>query len=144
MGKEALVGVWKLVLFEYRRSNGELVYPLGQDPTGSLIYHENGRYSVQVSRRDRPVFTSSYFKDLAPEQLKIALDGYFAYYGTYEVNEAQKTITHYVEASLFPNWIGTEQVRHFEFSGNRLTLRMPPRKGGKEQRTGLLVWERFP
>ena len=41
-----------------------------------------------------------------------------------------------------PNWVGTDQVRHFEFQGNRLYLKGPLERGGLEEVS--LVWERLP
>lgn len=142
MKNEKFAGCWKLVEFEYHRPDGEVVFPLGKNPIGSLIYHSNGRYSMQISRHDRPVFTKEYFQNRAPDEFKLAVDGYFAYFGRYKVNEADGIIIHTVEGSLFPNWIGTEQIRRFQFEGDRLIYDMPLRQQGADRRTGHLVWER--
>jgi hypothetical protein len=47
-------------------------------------------------------------------------------------------VTHHVEASLYPNWVGLEMQRKYEFSGDRLTLRVMNGGGGESR----LVWER--
>jgi len=141
---QKLAGAWKLVSFVYHRPSGDLVYPLGKDAIGSLLYHADARFSMQISRHDRPVFTTDYFEHLDPEEIRIAVCGYFAYFGTYRVNQAKKVVTHLVDGSLFPNWVGSEQVRRFSLSGDRLILEKPPRAQGKEHRTGRQVWERVP
>jgi hypothetical protein len=51
-------------------------------------------------------------------------------------------VIHHVTASWYPNFIGTDQVRYYEFQQNRLLLRTPPRDAGSDKRTGLLTWER--
>ena len=72
-----------------------------------------------------------------------AIDGYYAYYGTYEVNMATKTVVHQIAASLRPNEVGIRYERHFEISGERLTLTTPPSTRAGEQRFNRLVWERI-
>ncbi len=142
MGKEQFVGAWKLISSEFRRSDGEVSYPLGKNAVGLLIYDASGHVSAHLMRPDRPAFASSDHLKGTPAEIKTAFEGYIAYYGTYEVNEEEDTVTHHVEGSAFPNWVGTALRRFFEFSGNRLTLSTPPMPMGGEQVTGLLIWER--
>ena len=47
-----------------------------------------------------------------------------------------------VEGSLYPNWIGGEQVRYYKFYGNILELKAPPMKMGDVEFTSILKWER--
>ena len=55
--RERLVGSWRLISYEVRDTDGELVgYPLGEGATGSLIYTADGLMSVQVMRPDRPLY----------------------------------------------------------------------------------------
>jgi hypothetical protein len=44
---------------------------------------------------------------------------------------------------MYPNWIGTDQKRFFEFSGDRLTLKTPPFQQAGDQQILILVWERL-
>ncbi len=39
---------------------------------------------------------------------------FFAYYGTYSVDLTAGTVTHHVQGSIRPSWIGTDQVRGVE------------------------------
>ncbi len=142
MGKEQFIGTWKLVSSEIRTSDGQLISPLGRNATGTLMYDTNGRMSAQIMRPGRPIFTSGDQLSGTSEEIKTALEGFIAYFGTYEVNEKECTITHRVEGSLFPNWIGTDQRRFFQFSGGRLTITTPPMPVGGRQSTVLLIWER--
>lgn len=43
-----------------------------------------------------------------------------AYAGTYEIDG--NSVVHYVDISLFPNWIGGEQRRIARLDGDRLAL----------------------
>jgi hypothetical protein len=40
--KQPLMGSWKLVSFESRDANGNIVYPWGKDTLGYLMYNEDG------------------------------------------------------------------------------------------------------
>jgi hypothetical protein len=61
--------------------------------------------------------------DNAPEEeLRNAVTGIVAYFGSYEVDESAHTVIHHVEASLFPSWVGTDLKRNFEFERGSLVL----------------------
>jgi len=142
VGNEKFIGSWKLVSSEFRRSDGDISYPLGRDAAGLIMYDATGHISAQLMRSNRPRFASSDHFKATPEEIIPAFQGYLAYYGTYEVNEEEDTVTHHVEGSPVPNWVGVPLIRFFEFSGNRLTLSTPPIPMGGKQVVGLLVWER--
>jgi hypothetical protein len=142
MPKDQFVGTWKLISSELRLANGERTYPFGKNAVGTLTYHGHGHMSVHVMRPGRPGFASGDPRDATDEEIKAAFDGYVAYFGTYTVNDEERIITHHVIGSLFPNWIGQDQRRAFEFSGSRLTLSTPPIPFAKTTLTAVLVWER--
>jgi hypothetical protein len=139
---EQFIGTWKLVSCEARSSNGEVSYPYGRDPFGMLIYDSDGNMLVLLMRRDRPKFASDDLRRGTPEEIKVAFSGFNAYCGTYEVNEEKGTVTHHVEGSMFPNWVGTNQVRFFKFSGDQLLLSTPSMPLGGRQLTVYLIWAR--
>jgi len=135
------VGVWKLISFEQRTTAGEVSHPMGQKPVGRLTYDASGHMSAQLMLPDRPKFEAPSKVRGSAEQKIAAFDGYTAYYGTYTVDEAHRTVIHHVEASLYPNWVGTEQRRLFEFSDGKLILRAVNGAGGPGTESRL-VWER--
>jgi hypothetical protein len=102
----------------------------------------NGHFSAQVMRPGRPTFASGDRLKGTPAEIKSAFEGSFAYFGTYEVNQQEHTLILHVKGSLFPDWVGKEQKRFFEFSGNRMTLTTPPILIGGKQVTAVLTWER--
>jgi hypothetical protein len=127
---DEFIGAWTLVSYERRTAAGGLEYPMGAHPVGRIAYDPLGRMSAQLMRADRPRFENS---PGSAEEKIAAFDGYVAYYGTYTVNPANHTVVHHVEASLNPNWVGTDLTRSYEFSGSQLILRTSELR---------LVWER--
>jgi hypothetical protein len=117
-------------------------YPYGRNPFGILIYDPDGNVFVLLMRRDRPKFASDDTWGGTPEEIKAAFEGFNAYCGTYEVNEDKGTVTHHLEGSMFPNWVGTDQVRFLKRSGDQLTLSTPPMPVSGKQSTVQLVWAR--
>ena len=140
--KKELVGTWKMVSCVGHWSDGRVTSPYGPNPAGMLIYDAVGNFSGQIVNQDRPRFESGNLLKGEPQEIKTAFEGYVAYYGTYEVDEAAGRLTHHVESSLFPNWIGVDQTRLYEFVGEELHLTTPPFVGKRSQITLKLVWER--
>ena len=122
-----LAGTWKLVAYE-QWSQGAAAYPMGRDAQGYIAYDPCGWMSVQIMRAGRP----------SP-----AADGYLAYAGSYEVDEAQATVTHHIALHLQPNAIGSHLVRRFAVHGSRLTLFTSPTVSDPPE-GGRLTWERIP
>ena len=139
---DQFVGTWKLGSSEFRRSDGNAIYPYGKDAVGLIIYGADELMSVRLMRSDRPAFASGDILKGTVEEIKAAFEGYLAYFGTYDVNEQDGTVTHHIQGSSFPNWVGQDQKRYFKFSDNRLTLSTPPIPAGDTTVTGLLIWER--
>jgi hypothetical protein len=136
------VGTWNLVSLYAQDSSGQTSYPFGRKAQGRLIYEPNGRMAVQLMNPDRPRFASDDLLRTSEAEVRAAFDGYAAYYGSYSVDQGEGIIVHHVEAAHIPNWVGTDQVSHFEFQGNRLTLKGPLERGGQTEVS--LVWERLP
>lgn len=143
MVAEKFTGTWRLVSNEFRQSDGQLTYPYGRDAIGLAMFGADGCFSAQIMRPDRPTFASGDNRKGTPVEIKAAYEGFFAYYGVYEVNQEERTVTLHVEGSLFPNWVGSAQQRFFEFSGNRVTLSTLPILLGGQQVIGVLTWERI-
>ena len=137
-----LLGTWRLLSFEMRPSEGASSQPFGVDPCGVLIYDANGNLSVQLARSERPEFASGDIRDGTDDEIRAAYTGYIAYFGVYEVNEADSYVTHKVDVSLFPNWQGVPQRRFFALSEDTLMLTTPPTPFGGRAVTAVLVWER--
>lgn len=142
MNSNPLVGAWRLIKFEFRKEDGNIIYPFGEEARGSFIYTESARFSVQLMRIDRPKFAIADQMQGTPEEIEASYKGSISYFGTYEVDVENKMILHHVEGSIFPNMEGTEQRRFYELEENRLQLRTPPFNVGGERAVGLILWER--
>lgn len=140
MTQSQFVGTWRLVSFELRHTNGQVLYPYGKDAVGYLMYLPDGYMSVVIMSANRPKLAAEGIFGANAEEKATAAQTYFSYCGRYEI-QADKVI-HHVEASFFPNWVGVDQERFFEFTGDRLSLSKPPILVSGQQQTAHLIWER--
>lgn len=122
--KDQLVGTWRFTSFSDEFEDGRVQFPYGRDVAGGLIYTSNDLMSLQLMSDPRPTLPET----PTTEELRGALEGYIAYFGTYTVDEAEKVIVHHVRGSNSPSMVGTRQERPFELAGDRLTLRPYPFK----------------
>jgi hypothetical protein len=125
---QRLLGSWRYV---GTRINGEN-WNRGADPKGMIYYGPRGEMSVQVAPDVRRTRADT---EMTPEEAKIAIKDYIAYFGTYTVDERAGTVTHHRLDSIQPGDNG-DLIRRYEFVGNRLILRPP-------NSTMEVTWERI-
>ena len=144
MSKEDFVGfgIWKLLSFELQGDDGSISYPYGKDAAGLAVLDTRGYFSVHVLSVNRPAFISPDPLGGTPKEIEAASKGYIGYYGTLTIDETEGIIITHVDGASFPNWIGSDQIRHYEFNGDRMTLSTPPMLAGGKKRVGKLIWER--
>jgi hypothetical protein len=145
--QDQLVGTWRLVSVETIRPSGEVIYPYyGKHPEGLLIYDRSSWMSVQIVSDPKPMVprTSSREEFLKAPQAErsAAIDGYYAYFGTWTVDESASTVTHHIHHSLYPAERGQDGTRQLMLEGNRLTLTANAHEMGEEHRR-VLIWERL-
>lgn len=96
--------------------------------------------SVLLSAQKRALFQSvGLFEGTDPEKSHAA-STFVSYGGRYRIDGNK--IIHHVEISLFPNWVGTQQIRFFEMSGETLILSTPPFIHAGEEQIAYLSWLR--
>jgi hypothetical protein len=130
--RKRLTGEWTLVKYEVFPESG--ASRPGNYDIGRLNYGEH-EMSAHLMRSGRPKETA------ATEAARAAaFQGYLGYFGPYTIDVQKQIVVHHVVGSSLPNWIGSEQVRHYGFSsdGRQLTLSL---KSG-ERITQTLTWER--
>ncbi|HTV05666.1 MAG TPA: lipocalin-like domain-containing protein [Acidobacteriaceae bacterium] len=143
------IGTWRLLDYSFIHEDGAIEHPWGTHVRGYLLYSAEGYMSGNLSpakdwpsRRAR--LTAALKSHDGAGALRLARPAsrreYIAYTGRYTVEG--DTITHHVEASLFPNWVGRSELRHYKFEGDTLTLRTGPVRSGIHTITAQLVWER--
>jgi hypothetical protein len=137
--KDQLIGTWTFVSSTGKLTDGSPTW--GTNPMGSLIFTENGRFSVQIMRSDRAKFASNNRMKGTPEEIKAMVEGTISYFGTYTVDEAGKILTYKIEGASFPNWNGTDQKRPIvSLTSDELKYSNPaPSIGGP---TTELTWKR--
>jgi hypothetical protein len=133
-------GIWKLIGQETRDKNGQMV-PLTPNAIGRLgyiVYDPAGYMGVTIQSPARPKFAG---RQPTPEEARAAMGTYTSYWGSFAVHEATSVVTHQTFGALNTATSGTNQVRGFTMSGNRLTLRPPTAANGNQSS---LTWERVP
>jgi len=107
--KEQLIGTWTYVSSTATLPDGSPLW--GLNPKSLLILTDNGHFSWQVFRSDRPKFASNDRLRATADENRATIQGSLAYFGTYSVDEADKTVHFRIEGSTFPNSEGEEQKR---------------------------------
>jgi Lipocalin-like domain len=101
--KEQLVGTWTFVTSTDDR--------WGPNPKGMLVFDANGRYVLVINRSDLPKIAANRVDQGTAEENKAVMKGMIVTFGTYSVNEADKTLNTQVEGGSFPNLYGGTQMR---------------------------------
>ncbi len=140
MAQNRFIGTWRLVSYEVRSTDSQIIYPWGQDALGYLIYNKDGYMMVAIMSGNRPKFASGDFIGGSVEEKTDAADTYISYGGRYEVRGDR--VIHHIEICSYPNWTGVDQERIFEFVDDRLALQSFPILYGSIQQTGHLIWQR--
>ncbi|OZH54432.1 hypothetical protein AFK68_11010 [Hydrocoleum sp. CS-953] len=140
MSKDNLVGTWKLADFYTVDGKQKIDYPYGKNPTGYLVYTENGYVSVTIMTTDRPLLGLSMEEMQELKDVKLGLKlianlgksikaslryfsaarNYLSYSGKYELRDS--TVIHHVEVSVIPDWVGVDLERNVEFSEGKIIL----------------------
>jgi hypothetical protein len=141
--RSRLLGVWSLTEAVTVKGN-ETVPWFGRRPpiTGNLIYTENGWMSVHISGAPPRAISRADFIKLPAAERVAWLDEYYAYYGTFEIDESARVVTHHVVNSLLPYETAASLKRDVSIQGNTLTLLTPPRDDGGGKTFNRLVWEK--
>ena len=101
---------------------------------------KGGRFMLVISRRGIPIIAANKRDAGTPEENKAILAGMLAFFGSYKVSVPDGLLTIHVEASTFPNWIGSDQKRYFTLAGDEMTwVNRSPAVSGE---TAKLIWRR--
>jgi len=138
---KALVGAWAPAAAVVIDANGNKTDTFGPRPTGMLIFTADGQYTAVIRRADLPKFAGAARTKGTAEENQAVVAGSIAHYGRYSVDEKDKTVTFYVQASTFANWDGLAQRRPFTVRGDELIYRVPSPSTGSG--SAELVWKRI-
>jgi len=133
--RKNIIGIWKLISMEKQNIDGDVLEKFNW--IGRLRYDDKGYMSVQLMDSNRP-----HLEDWeSSEEIKKAFEGYNAYYGTYDIDHEEGSVTHHTEGSLFPNWTGIDLKRFFKLTDNRLELITTPMQENDTEVVWQLIWE---
>jgi hypothetical protein len=117
--EKRLIGSWTMTS-NVLDQDGKKSEPFGPGAKGTAMFSADKRAAVIITRADLPKFASNNRTTGTPEDNKAVVAGSIAYFGTYDVNEADKLLTMHLEGSTFPNWTGTDQKRTIELAGDEM------------------------
>ena len=139
-----LVGTWQLVSRVDRDASGNVVPEpsLGPDPVGYLIYDSKGHMAAQLMARHR-TSASAVISSQADSNNPAHIGGYDSYFGRYEVDWESHTVTHIMDGALSPADVGRRITRHFQVSGDTLTIAFEPGTQANGKITRTIVWHRI-
>jgi Lipocalin-like domain len=109
--KDQIVGTWDFVVAELTAPDGKKSFPFGETPKGILIFTADGRFAQIHIASDVPKIASNNRLTGTPEEYAEIMRRSLSVFGTYTVDEANKTVTYNIVSSSFPNWQGEAQTR---------------------------------
>jgi hypothetical protein len=135
-----LLGTWRLVSEEITLKDGT-VKPdptMGPHAIGYLLYEPDGHMCAAIMNPDRPAWKNP--NKPVDEEKITAFDGFIAYCGTYKLDAAASTVTHYPDVAWTPTWVGSTQPRPFRIEGQRLII--TPAVTDPKLTKRVLTWQR--
>lgn len=139
-----LTGDWRLRSWVSEAEDGSISLPLGARAIGILVYSPDGTMITTIAPPERPALESRDPLRGGPDQeRRSAAETFIAYSGRYAYDGTD--VIHTVEMSLYPNWVGTRQVRHVRFSADDTVLELSTDPTTLAGRTAIqrLIWERY-
>ncbi|NKM26541.1 hypothetical protein GFM18_17805 [Rhizobium laguerreae] len=119
MHAKDLVGIWIIESFHMEDcATGKRTQPWGERPSGAVTFNPEGRMFALITPDGR-----SDPKTEADEA--VAFRSMLAYSGQYRVEPPNRLVTT-VDIAWFEPWVGSEQVRYCNLSGDSLTLTSAP------------------
>jgi len=110
--KEQFVGTRTLVSSDQVRPDASKLKQFGANPKGINVFDANGRFFFMIASADNSKIASKNPSSKTnTEEVGGLIVESIAYYGTFTVSEAERVVILHLEASTFPNQIGTDQKR---------------------------------
>jgi Lipocalin-like domain len=126
---------WRLISAKVERG-GKIVHLIAPGLQGFLMFDSNDHFLVAITRSG--LHKSGQAGTLGGS--KAALQRSITCFGTYSINDADRTINVHIEGSTFPKWTGTDQKRLFTVTGDKLKWTNSAATGAAG--TAELVWQR--
>ena len=139
--QQRFVGSFRLVSWTSYDTAGQA--SLSPYTMGQITYDAAGRMSAHLMTAERAKLAAARQPGERGRGAGGTQDatGYISYYGKFEIDPKQGTVTHHVEGSSNLGLIGTPQVRYYELSADGKVLFLSTKSGDRV--TGRLRWERY-
>lgn len=126
----AFAGTWKLKSWTSLKNGAPAGYPMGEDGKGQIIYSDDGHMCAFLMRAD----FSGQENVGTPETC-------IAYGGEWQFSDGR--ISHKVDFSNLPHWVGRTLVRLVQRDGDIMTLKTEPEfsKSGSRYEH-VLIWQK--
>lgn len=124
---QEIIGAWTLVDYQYP-INGVDTKPLGDHPTGFLMYTPDGYVAANMMTSDiRPKYASADLHKGTLAEMAAAAEGYVAYAGRFEIKSYDETaqklvVRHHMTVSMNPTWLGEVQERYVTYDPAAQTI----------------------
>jgi hypothetical protein len=138
--RRKIVGTWKLVLEENTLKDGSKTHDYGPNGKGFLMYSADGHMCFVGMDPDRPKWKNP--EKPTQEEKASAFDGSYGYCGPYEIDTKDNLLIHLPEVSTGPGYVGTRQIRPYQFEGDRMVLTGGTVEGLPDLASWKIVWER--
>ena len=109
--KDQIVASWDFIIAEITALDGKKSFPFGEKPKGILIFTPDGRFAQIHVASEAPKIASNNRMTGTAEEYQAIMRGSISVFGSYTVDEANKTVTYHIVSSTFPNWQGEAQTR---------------------------------
>lgn len=113
-----LLGSWTLLDWRIEHRDGrDVTRPYGEQPTGLLVYAQDGWMNASIARRERSPLSTPVVRQAPLQEQAQAFVSYFNYAGPFELVEREGLahVIHRVQWSLNPGFVGTVQERRIAF-----------------------------
>jgi hypothetical protein len=130
--KDQIVGNWSLVSWEQTYRDGRKDQAFGASPKGINTFDPNGHFTIIFLRPDLPKLASNDRIAPTPEEAMAVAKGVIAYFGTYTVDEAEKSISLKFDATSFTNQMAQQPQKRVvtSISADELKYRNPTSTSG--------------
>jgi hypothetical protein len=109
--KDGIVGSWNFVIAEVTSPDGKKSFPFGETPKGILIFTADGHFAQIHVAGDVPKIASNNRLTGTAEEYAEIMRRSLSVFGTYTVDEGNRTVTYTITSASFPNWQGESQTR---------------------------------
>jgi hypothetical protein len=137
-----LTGTWYLAEAFAIDDQGSRLYDVyGDHPSGVIHYGADGRMMALIAHAGRPLLSGDRQAASADERAA-AYKTSIGYAGRFEIDG--DWVSHHVDVSTYPNWVGTTLRRQVRLDEGRLVLLTAPQMQDGVRTVIRLVWQRDP